>query len=420
MSGKSRRPGRGKPGGTGGKLSGLKPQSPKDADNELPPDQPALGEVTSAYADALPRVVAELRGRFAAADLVVLVVLVYLGRIAVRLIQAVPASSPSWAVLVAAVAYGMVIIAGGVLVCMLAGSLRVSPRAVDVTARNTGLFTRFLTFLTTRAVHTALVMTTVITGLVTPVDELEALWFHRGFGAFRRAAEYSSNLVTFWAVLALVELQVLTILYLAQGLRAGRPRSLDRVATRLVVVAMNVTSCSEHSLGAGNREVRSLVAALERAAREAERSLLLSVPRQDRAGRPAARADGLRLAEVIRAHKPPLMRASRPDHFIDVAWSLAGGLSAWARGDFAAMVRNAPDVDMSGGSWRWLARLGPALVLAVLGIVLPLLPPLNQVAQAAEAARVSLLAGALMAVVTGSVQTPEYVQTVLQKTVLGK
>ena len=52
-----------------------------------------------------------------------------------------------------------------------------------------------------------------------------------------------------------------------------------------------------------------------------------------------------------------------------------------------------------------------------MGIVLPLLPPLNEVAQAAAAARTSLLAGALMAIVTGTVKTPEYVQKVLEKTV---
>jgi hypothetical protein len=404
--------------GTGGRPDRGNGQRPKGDGGEPRPDPPVQDELTRAYAAALPRVLAELRWKFLIEDLAVLVLLVYLGRVAVRLIQSATASSPSWAVLVAATAYGSVIIAGGVLVCISARSLRESPRAVDVTAANAG--PGILRFLISRPLHVALVMTTVITGLLTPIDELEALRLHRGFSAFQRAAGYSSNLVTFWAILALAELWVLTLLYASQENRVGRPRSLDRVAVRLVVVTAKVTTCAEHPLQVGNRDVRSLVGALERVAREAEHSPMLGVPWQDTAGRRAARGDGVRLAEVIRAHKAPLMRASKPDDFVDVAWSLRGGLIAWARDDLAAMVQDAPGVVVPSRSRPWLLRLGPCLVLAALGIVLPLLPPLNEVAQAAEAARLSLLAGALMAVVTGSVQTPDYVETVMEKTVLAK
>lgn len=371
-------------------------------------------EVAKAYAAAVPRVAAELRMRFVIADLTVLVLLIFLARIAVGLIQSVPASSPSWAVLVATTAYGLVIISGGVLVARSAGSLRATPHAVDLTAEKAG--PRVLTFMTTRVLHTALVMTVVITGLVTPVDEWEALWFNLGFDAFRRAAGFSSNLVVFFAVLALAELYVLMLRYAAQERRAGRPRPLDRVATRLVVVAAEVRWCAERPHQVRNREVRSLVGALEKTAREAERFPLFSVSWHDRAGRREAGVDGARLAEVIRAHKAPLMTAISAADFAHVARSLTGGVGAWARGDLATMVRDAPDVVIP--SRTWLVRLGPAFVLAVLGVVLPLLPPLNEVTEAAAAARASLLAGALMAVVTGSIQAPEYVRTVLGKTVL--
>ena len=372
-----------------------------------------LDELADAYATVVPGVVAELRWRFVVADLTALVLLVYLGLIAGRLIASAPASSPPWAVLVAASAYGLVIIAGGVLVSMAATALRTKPPAVDLTMSDAR--SPLLTFATTRLAHTALVMTVLITGLITPIDELEALWFGKGFDAFRRAAGLSSAYVAFFAGLALIELCLLIFRYHAQEERVRRPGSLDRVATRLVVIAVTLRRCAERPDGVRDREVRSVVSALERTAREAKRALPLSVPLWDRATRRDASIDGARLAEVIRAHKASLLRAGNEADLVRVARSLTGGLGAWARGDLAAMVRDAPAV-APVGLQRWLVRLWPAFVLAGLGVVLPLLPPLNGVAQAATAARTSLLAGAIMAIVSGSVQAPEYVQKVLEQT----
>ena len=62
-----------------------------------------------------------------------------------------------------------------------------------------------------------------------------------------------------------------------------------------------------------------------------------------------------------------------------------------------------------------LTRLAPAITLAVLGIVLPLLPPLNATAQAAASARTSLLIGAVLVVVTGAVQVEGYITATLRK-----
>jgi hypothetical protein len=376
-----------------------------------------VARVARAYAAAVPRVLGEVRWRYVVTDLAVVVQVVYLSRGAVRLVGSVPAASPSWAVLVAAATYGLVLAAGAVVSVRSVLAQRPDPHAVDLTVDTARSPVRTLT--TTRFLHGLFAMTVVITAVITPVDEVEALSFGLGFDAFRRAAGFSSTLVMLSAVLALAELCVLFLRFGAEEKRSGRPSSLDGVATRLVVVAAGVWRCSDRAGEVGDREVRSLVAALESAAREAQRCFRLGVPWRDRATRRAAGADGARLAAVLRAHKAPLMRALGPADFAAVARSLTGGLDARARGDLATMLRTAPEVTAPRGPWPWLRRLGPAAVLAVLGIVLPLLPPLREVAPAAAAARTSLLVGALMAVVTGGVRVPEYVQKVLGKAAPG-
>lgn len=191
--------------------------------------------------------------------------------------------------------------------------------------------------------------------------------------------------------------------------RRGRPRPLDQVAAQLVVVAARVHGYAEFPETVDQRGIRAEVAALERAARDAERFALPRAPRWDKAAQRSARLDGLRLAGVIRAHKTPLATAIGTADFAKIARSLTGGAAAWSRGDFESMVRSAPEVTLPTRSRTVLTRLAPAVTLAVLGIVLPLLPPLSATAQAAASARTSLLVGAVLALATGAVRLEDYV-----------
>lgn len=195
---------------------------------------------------------------------------------------------------------------------------------------------------------------------------------------------------------------------------------LDRVAVHLVTIAAFVQRCAENTEKVDFRDVRVLLGALERLAADAERFALPRVPWWDHATRRDARLDGLRLAAVIRAHKAPLVRAVSAEDYAKVARSLTGGLGAWSRDDFAAMVRDAPEVAVPSGLRPLIARLWPAVLVASLGIVLPLLPPLSEAAQAAAAARTSLLVAAVLLLVRGVAPVQDYIKTIVEKTVLPK
>jgi hypothetical protein len=373
-----------------------------------------LGQVARCYAAAVPRVLAAPRWRAIGADLIVLVLLSYLGSAMGQRIGALPSTSPPSAVFVAVVVYLAVVVGGCGLLYMTARSLRTRPVTVDLTAPR---FPRIGAVLATQGQHAWVIMAMALSALPLAVVAI----FDLGFDAMRVTAKNGSFGFGAAGLYGFVEWAALVAAGV-QGMRgAGRSRPLDRVATQLAVVAASVRRAADDPEAVGHGDVRWWVGSLERLARDAERFALPSVPRWDWGARREAHLDGLRLAAVVRAHKTPLTRAMSGDDFAKVAESLTAGLGAWSCGDFAALVRNAPEVTRRSTLRPVLARLGPPLILAAAGTVLPLLPPLNAAAQAATSARTALLVGAAMVLATGSAQqAPDYLKTVLEKTVLPK
>ncbi|MGI5224472.1 hypothetical protein [Actinoallomurus sp. CA-142502] len=242
-----------------------------------------------------------------------------------------------------------------------------------------------------------------------------------GFDTLRSVARNGNLIFESAGVVGFVEWFGLVAARVPAKHGTDRPRPLDRVATQLTVVAASVRRAAGKPETIGHAEVRWWVGSLERAARDAERFALRSVPWWDLEARHAAHLDGLRLAAVVRAHKTPLTRAMSGGDLAKVANSLTVGLGAWSRGDFAALVRNAPEVTRPARLRPVLARLGPPAILVGSGIVLPLLPPLNAAAEAAASARTALLVGVAMVLATGSAQqAPDYLKAVLDKAVLPK
>ena len=203
----------------------------------------------------------------------------------------------------------------------------------------------------------------------------------------------------------------------------GRPsplQPLDRVGTRLVAVIAALHACASEVNTVTRSNVRSLISELEMLAREAERFGTPRVPWWDRATRRRVLLDGLRLATVIRAHKRKVMTAMSAEDFEAVARSLAGGAVAWARNDLPTMLRDAPDLTLPRTLSTLIIRIGPAAVLVASSIILPLLPPLNKTAQATINFRVALLIAAVLSLTTSAAQLPDYMRTVVEKTILPK
>jgi hypothetical protein len=191
---------------------------------------------------------------------------------------------------------------------------------------------------------------------------------------------------------------------------------LDRTGTRLVAVSALIHDLSKNSDDIGFREVRTLVAELEILARDAAQFAVSRVPWWDRATRHAALQEGLRLAALIRAHKHCLVTAITGDDFEDVAKSLTGGAQAWANGDLAAMLHGSPDIRPARWGMSLLKRLAPALLLAVLGVVLPLVPPLSHIAQAGDSFRIAIFVAAALTLASSTSQTSDLVRTAVERT----
>ncbi|WP_285575210.1 hypothetical protein [Actinoallomurus iriomotensis] len=362
----------------------------------------------------MPRVLAAPRWRAIGADLMVLGLLVFLNAMVGRRIGELPSASPPSAVLVAVAVYLAVVAGGCGLLFLTARSLRTRPDTVDLTVPRSS---RVWAVLATQGQHAWVLLAMAISTLPLAVVTVLGL----GFDTLRIVARDGNVIFGAAGVVGFVDWLRLVADGMGGIRGTGRPRPLDRVATQLTVVAASVRRAADDPEAIDHADVRWWVGSLERSARDAGRFALRSVPWWDWEARHAAHLDGLRLAAVVRAHKTPLTRAMSGDDFAKVANSLTAGLDAWSRGDFAALVRNAPEVTRRARLRPVLARLGPPAILIGSGIVLPLLPPLNAAPEAAASARTALLVGAAMVLATGSAQqAPDYLKTVLEKTVLPK
>jgi hypothetical protein len=390
------------------------------AESSLPGvDGVDLAALAREYSAAVARVLDAPLWKLLAADVVGLFALGYLayGVVAGRLAAVAHASPPS-ATLAALALYLVTVLVSGGFFYLMGAVIRVAPDSVDLTAppRRPRYVTAQVSTvsLDRRGRHGTAVIAIALSVVVVACLALA----NPGLDVVVAAARASSFLVTIACALGIWEWGQVVGHGLAARLAGavGRPRPLDRVATQLVVIAARVWALAGASGAVDQASVRMQVDALERAARDAQRFALARAPRWDGDARRAARRDGWRVAVVIRAHKAPLARAVGAEDFAAVARSLTGGLAAWSREDFASMVGGAPATTPPGRSRAVVARLLPAVTMAVLAVVLPLLPPLNATAQAASSARVSLLVGAVLALVTGAVQVEDWASTaVLRK-----
>lgn len=387
-----------------------------DVEKELPAvDGVDLGELRDRYAEALsrlPRGSAVAWLKFAWGPVVGCYAMPRLGALALNNVSHVAGHAPFAATFALAAVYALLLAGlGGLLhVAARRWTLDLDFRAVDLRARG---------FPTLTWTHGALAIATA-SAMALPFTEV-------------RPAEETSPPVMWVRTVALdlslfivIPLAVWTAIvffrFHAEGNDDDRAplRPLDRVAVHMVTIAATVQRCASAPEEAGSRQVRRLLRALERLAVQAEGYALPRVPWHDLTTRRAVRLEGLRLAAVIRAHKPVLATALSARDYDAVARSLTAGLGAWARGDLAAMTRNALDVAPPGRLRQVFVRLWPAILLAAAGIVLPLVPPLDGSAAAAASARTSLLIGAVLALATGAVQAREYVMDVVNRTVLPK
>jgi hypothetical protein len=360
------------------------------------------------YSEAASRVLAAPRWKMLAADATGLILLFYLGFEAAGHLATIASPAQPSAIGIAAGLYIATVIAGGGFLYLMGGVVCVAPDAIDLTVPRQP--SRLITTLDVarRGPHKWAVLAVGLSvfsvAFVALVDP--------SLNAVLGAARDSSYLVMSAVMLAAQELGYLAARALhGTRRRIGRPLPLDQVAAQLVVVAAQVQGYSKSPQTADQRSLRAEVNSLERAAHDAERFALPRAPRWDRNAQRAAAMDGLRLASVIRAHKMPLARALSAEDFAKIARSLTAGAGAWSQGDFNAMVLSAPEVTLPARSRAVIVRLAPAVTLIVLGIVLPLLPPLNATAQAAASARTSLLVSAVLALATGAVRVEDYIST---------
>jgi hypothetical protein len=200
-------------------------------------------------------------------------------------------------------------------------------------------------------------------------------------------------------------------------LSGGPLRPLDRVGTRMVALAVEVNRCARDADEVTAGHVRSLIRDLEMLARDAERFAVARVPWWDYAARNAVQADGLRLATVVRRHKPLMASAASADDFAALARSLTSGGGAWAKNDLITMVRDTPQIKAPRTLTKLLTRLGPPVLLTGMAIVVPLLPPLNHAAQAAGNFRAALFIGAALSLFGGTAQIADYVTTALERSI---
>lgn len=379
------------------------------AESSLPlVDGVDVAVLATEYSAAASRVLEAPRWRMLTADAIGLIFLFYLAFEAAGHLATLASPARPSAVMIAAGLYVAAVVAGGGFLYVMGGAVRAVPDTVDLIVPRQPSRPITILSLGRQGPHGWAVLAV---GLSVFSVAFVAL-LDPSLKAVLDAARDSSYLVMSAMMLAAQEWGYHAARALHTTLRGvDRPLPLDEVAAQLVVVAARVRSFSKSPETADQRSVRAEVSALERAAHNAERFALPRAPRWDRNAQRTAATDGLRLAAIIRAHKMPLARAMSAEDFAKITRSLTGGVGAWSRGDFAAMVRNAPEVTLSARSRAVFARLAPTVTLGVLGIVLPLLPPLNATAQTAASARTSLLVSAVLALATGAVRAESYIST---------
>ena len=198
----------------------------------------------------------------------------------------------------------------------------------------------------------------------------------------------------------------------------GGPDALDEVMLRLLAVGYWISWYQGRRRWTSAWLTRALVAQVDRVARDAERCLLRRAPWWDLAARRQARATGIRLATVIRSHKPALVRSRGTGDLRPVTESLAAGLLAWQRGDLDALVEACPEVRLRDWIGPLTARAIPFAALLIAAVVLPSLRVFHDAPQAAESVRVTLFTASALALATGGVSAPERIASVLDKVLL--
>lgn len=193
---------------------------------------------------------------------------------------------------------------------------------------------------------------------------------------------------------------------------SGVLEPLDLVFLQIFRVAVDLDGLRKRRRWMRKGIVVYFNAALERAARSAERALRGRAPLTDFSTRRESGLRGAQLAAVIRVHKVHLATALGPQQAADARRSLTTGLLAWAERDLEALIAHAPPVTFGSRLRAVTRRVYPALLLATAAAALPEVPAL---ASSANQIHITLGVSAALALIAGGVSAPGPINDVVSK-----
>jgi len=193
---------------------------------------------------------------------------------------------------------------------------------------------------------------------------------------------------------------------------SGVLEPLDPVFLQIFRIAVDLDGLRKRRRWMQKGIVAYFNAALERAARSAERALRGRAPLTDFSTRRESGLRGAQLAAVIRVHKVHLATALSPQQVTDVRRSMTAGLLAWAERDLEALIANAPPVTFGSRIRAVTRRVYPALLLATAAVALPMIPAL---ASSANQIHITLGVSAALALIAGGVSAPGPISDVVSK-----
>lgn len=230
-----------------------------------------------------------------------------------------------------------------------------------------------------------------------------------------RAPDMVFLIALFHIVAVLMVNIIIGIRYYRERRRHSAPGPLDRIILGLLEVAYWSHWCRERRRWSYPRHIKALIAALERLGREAERFAVRRVPLWDITARRDARRIGVCLANEIRKHKASLAASSNGTDLEKISVEILKIVELWSDGSIKQLWEAAGEVTLAERVRRLAACLWPAIVLASMGFVLPLLPVFDNSQQAAQSVRITLVAAAVIALASGGVSVSERVNAVLDK-----
>ncbi|MFF0714698.1 hypothetical protein ACWEVM_26985 [Streptomyces bauhiniae] len=212
---------------------------------------------------------------------------------------------------------------------------------------------------------------------------------------------------------------IATFIFTTISKPAKRPVAPDTVYDRTAEAMLETAALISRSrtMWHSSKVSRRAVLAVEDLARTCQSTLAL----RSRIGRWNAdifsqtAVEALRVAHVVREHKKPIVCASAPQDFDDVAASLVSGLTALLSNDRDKLLENAPAAIFKDRVKEILRYVFPVVLLTAAATFLPMVPPISGQEKIADSIRLTFIVAAVLALVAPRSDSSTKILDVLSK-----